>query len=170
MKEASIIFIVDEFKLEWYKQLSRFIQSSTTDYAVVLPKSQDGKDKLSEAIKATYDSIAKTMTLIQDTSHEHVDVNFESSSNTCNSESGNFICTEVLKEVQVSIEATFTISEEYCANLTQSKKVEYHLEGFKNDKLEVEIQCKQCECDDKEIGSADCNSKGDKNCGGCDCW
>ena len=179
IKEAGIIFLVKEFKLEWYKAFSDFIQDSE-NMAAALP--EDGKDdELTKLIKRQYESISKTMSIYQlDGNNDNVMVTFGSEKNTCKSEvsetsicctngSENIKCERVQKDIEIDIIATFQVNEEFCENLHHNESLIYHLEGSENDTLNVDIECQQCDCGDLELNSSKCSTKGDWVCGGCDC-
>ena len=135
------------------------------------------QNKLTETVKNAYENIVQTVSINEEKNEQDVSVYFKKTTvsqdiNCNNEQGGKFLCTGVKKGMLLDIDANFTINKEFCTDLKNEDNLQFGLEGFEKDKLKVNIKCKTCNCvapHNTIPNSPDCNSNGDKVCGGCDC-
>ena len=63
-----MIFLVDQFKLNWYKKFSRFIQNDDS----MVQKLEKSKEKLVDIVKNQYEKIKKRMEIRTETNSEDI--------------------------------------------------------------------------------------------------
>ncbi len=79
------------------------------------------------------------------------------------------ICKGVKEGQEIPYSARIKIREEFCEAEKNGGQVNIDLGGFKNDRLNVFVECEECDCGRVDIGSSVCSGRGDLVCGGCNC-
>ena len=80
------------------------------------------------------------------------------------------ICEDIEIGKAIKYNANINVNKQFC-KLEQNAEVNIELvDGFKNDKLTIDVSCEKCSCKEPpQFNSRICNKVGRFECGGCYC-
>ena len=176
--ETDIIFLTKTTKLQWFKDASKAIQD--TDKNVAAFDDSKDEDHVTQIIKQQYDSI-KSRVVVRWSSNikqDDLKVTFDASrSSKCtvaNKGTANeqVTCEGVKStDAPTQLKAKIKVNQDYCFNKDSNNEVTIELDGQRNGKLTVKVECEECEnCSPGPVEDhASCNGTGTLICGACDC-
>ena len=173
-----MIFLVDQFKLNWYKKFSRFIQNDDS----MVQKLEKSKEKLVDIVKNQYEKIKKRMEIRTETNSEDIKVTLESKNiiAKCDKENDQICCTNedlndglVCKNIKETVVVTAKLempNKEICTSDEKKQTIFFKLFGSSKDKLALTIECQKCECKDPGVEDSEmCSKSGTFACNSCQC-
>ena len=85
----------------------------------------------------------------------------------CNKTNDFILCKGVEEKFILNFNANIIINDDFCEK-NEAAKAEIRVDGI-DDKLQLQIECQKCKCQDITKKAAVCMSRGDLRCSGCQC-
>ncbi len=158
---ASLIFIVKKERREWFENVSSFLQG------VPIVANLEKQEKFGKTITDEYKKLQGVLQIRADSGRNDISTRLSADCPKQDQKTNIFVCKNVIQGQIIDYSADIKTSYEFCEGQSQGD-VQISLVGAK-DKLNIQVECESCQCDDKETDSGKCSSNGDFHCDHCQC-